>query len=131
VKIDNESFDWSIWADVLDPVEGTQVLARYNDQFYKGKTAAITRLFGKGTVSYIGADSYDGRLEKKILQKVYANAGIQLANLPDDLIVEWREGFWVALNYSSTTVEAPVPANATILIGKKSLEPAEVVVWKE
>ncbi len=35
------------------------------------------------------------------------------------------------MNYSSTEVEAPIPSNGKILVGKKLLKPAEVAVWQE
>jgi len=130
VRAGDAVFEWHIWADVLAPTAGTQVLAIYNDQFYKNKAAAITRKLGKGTVSYIGADSRKGQFEKEMLRQVYANAGISIADLPPDLLVEWRDGFWIAMNYASTTQTAPIPKNAEIIIGKRELLPAEVVVWR-
>jgi beta-galactosidase len=48
------------------------------------------------------------------------------------LVKEWRDGFWIAMNYSSTeTYEAPVPENAKILVGSRRLKPADVVIWTE
>ncbi len=131
IKVDENLFEWNIWGDILQPDEVTQTLAVYNDQFYKGRAAVVTRKLGKGTVTYIGADSYDGKLEKTILKKIYENSGVTIKDLPDDLIVEWNKGFWVAMNYSSTEVEAPIPSNGKILVGKKLLKPAEVAVWQE
>lgn len=131
VKIDENLFEWNIWGDILQPDEGTQTLAVYNDQFYKDKPAVVTRKLGKGTVTYIGADSYDGKLEKIILKKIYENANIKTQDLPPDLLVDWNKGFWIAMNYSSIEVEAPIPSNGKILVGKKLLKPAEVAVWQE
>jgi beta-galactosidase len=51
IKAGNESYSWNIWADILSPYTGTEVLAVYADQFYSGKAAAVTRRIGKGTVT--------------------------------------------------------------------------------
>ena len=45
--------------------KGTEVVAGY-DQFYAGKAAVVKRKLGKGTVTYIGVDTDDLRLEKDI-----------------------------------------------------------------
>ena len=80
---------------------GTTVLATYSDQFYAGKPAAVTRKLGKGSVTYIGVDSETGELEMALLRKVYA--GASPASLHPDFLVDWRDGFWVATNFTSTS----------------------------
>ncbi|WP_207422876.1 beta-galactosidase [Desertivirga brevis] len=124
------SFDWNNWGDILDPASGS-VWAKYEDQFYNGKAAVLNRKAGKGTVTYIGTDTDDGRLEREILRKVYQQAGVSTLNLPEGVIVEYRDGFWYGLNYSSKVQQIPVPASAKIIIGQKALKPADVVVWQE
>jgi beta-galactosidase len=47
------------------------------------------------------------------------------------VVLEYRNGFGIAINYNSIDCLAPVPANAKILVGDKNLKPAGVVVWKE
>jgi beta-galactosidase len=131
INFNNKLYDWNIWGDILQPDKGTEVLAVYADQFYKGRSAAVTRKLGKGTVSYIGADSEDGKFEKDVLKQIYKNSGVTVADLPDNIIVDYSKGFWIALNYSSDEIEAPVPEGAKIIIGSKTLKPAEVVVWTE
>jgi beta-galactosidase len=86
---------------------------------------------GKGTVTFIGPDTDDAKLEKDVLLKVYQQAGIQIDELPEGMVLEWRDGFWVCLNYSSEKRTAPVPGSAKILIGEKELLPAGVTVWME
>ena len=44
---------------------------------------------------------------------------------------EWRDGFYIALNYTSDIQEIVIPDEAEVLIGSARLEPAGVVVWKE
>ncbi|MGI4863029.1 MAG: beta-galactosidase [Janthinobacterium lividum] len=122
---------WNNWADVLEPQPGTEVWATYTSQFYAGKAAVVSRQLGKGTVTYVGPDTDDGALEKAVIQKVYQRAGIALADLPDGVILDWRDGFWVGLNYSSQPYTVPVPAQGKVVIGSPVLQPAGVVVWKE
>jgi beta-galactosidase len=130
ITFNGNTYRWNNWADVITP-DGGEVWATYNDQFYKGKAAVITQRTGKGTITYIGADTDDGKLEKAVLQKVYEHAGIALQPLPDGVALEWRDGFWIGMNYNSTEQTVPVPSNATIITGAANLPPAGVVVWKE
>jgi beta-galactosidase len=130
VSMDGKLFNWNNWGDVLQGAAPDTKMALYNDQFYKGETAVVNRKLGKGTVTYIGPDTDDGKLEKEVMKKVYRNAGIPIMDLPEGVTVEWRDGFWVGLNYSSASQVLPVPAGSQVLIGTKTLPPAGVVVWK-
>ena len=130
VKAGDKTYPWNTWADVLSPKEGTEVLATYDDQFYKGKACAITRKYGKGSVTYIGVESKDGTLERDLVRTVYANAGVVIENLPKGVLIEWRDGFYVGVNYTDDSVILPIPASAKILIGENPLAPAQAVVWK-
>jgi len=126
-----QRYEWNNWADVLEPLPGTEVWATYTNQYYAGKAAVVSRRLGKGTVTYVGPDTDSGALEKAVLRKVYQQAGIALADLPDGVILDWRDGFWVGLNYSDKPYTVPVSAQGKVLIGSPTMKPAEVVVWKE
>jgi len=123
-------YKWNNWADIITPASDSEVWATYNDQFYKGKASATHRKIGKGSVTFIGADSDDGKFEKAMLEKVYSNAGIDVDNLPEGVVIQWKYGFWIAMNYSSDVQEINIPKEANIIIGQKSLRPAEVIIWK-
>jgi beta-galactosidase len=125
------SFEWAVWAEALKPRPGTRVLARHRDQFYAGEAAAVTRTLGKGTVTYVGVETVSGDLETEIVRKVLGDAGAALEDYPDQLIVDWRDGFWVASNFSSQSQKAPVPAGVTPLVGPRELPPAGVAIWTE
>ena len=45
-------------------------------------------------------------------------------------MVNWRDGFWIAVNYSSEKVFINIPDKAQIIYGSKELDPAGVAVWK-
>lgn len=130
VKMNGKEYAWNNWGDVLSPNAGTTSLAEYTNQFYAGKSAVISRKFGKGTVTYIGIDSEDGVFEKEVLKSVYTTAGIDTEDYPKGIYVFCRQGFTVAVNYSSTDYQLTIPANAHLLVGEKILKPAGVAVWK-
>jgi beta-galactosidase len=68
-------------------------------------------------------------LEKEVLRRVFRKAGIGVESYPAGVFVEWRDGFWVGVNYSSTPYNLPIGAEAEILIGDRKLDPADVCVW--
>lgn len=124
-------YNWNNWADLLAPDENTEVLATYDNQFYKGKAAVVKHKLGKGSVTYIGVDTDDSRLEEDLLRDIYNNAGATTESYPPGVYVYWRDGFYVAVNYSSDNYTMNIPASASILIGEKIMKPAGVLVWRE
>ncbi|MEI6754034.1 MAG: beta-galactosidase [Paludibacter sp.] len=130
VAFKEKNYVWNIWGDVLEPFPGTEIWAQYADQFYAGKASVIHRKLGKGTVTYIGTSTVDGKFEKEVLKKTFETAGVSTNEQADGVIVNWRDGFWVAINYSSTKVILNLPKNAKIIFGSRELGIAEVVVWK-
>ena len=130
VSFDGKNYVWNNWGDILEPVKDTETWATYADQFYAGKASVVHRKLGKGTVTYIGTDTEDGKLEKEILKKTYSAAGITTNEQPEGVMVNWRDGFWVAINYSSVKVNINIPANAKIIFGSKELDIAGVAVWQ-
>jgi beta-galactosidase len=109
----------------------TMVLARYADQFYAGKPAAVTRKLGNGTVTYIGVDSLKGDLEAALLRKVYTAAGVTVGSVPPDFVVDWRDGFWVATNFTSSPHAIPAASGVEVLVGARTVVPGGVAVWRE
>jgi beta-galactosidase len=114
----------------LKPLSGTETLAQYSNQYYAGQPAVTYRRFGKGSVTYLGVHTKDGRLEREVLREVYKRAGIATADFPQGVYVDWRDGFSVAVNYSSSPVEIPLPKGSEKLLGSQPLKPAEVLIWK-
>ena len=62
---------------------------------------------------------------------MYERAGIAIETLPEGVVLDWRDGFWVGVNYGDKPYTVAVPANAKILVGRRVLLPAGVLVWKE
>jgi beta-galactosidase len=131
VRMGQVSWSWGSWADILEPGQGTTTLATYTDQFYAGKAAATTRKLGKGSVTYIGPDTLGGEFEKEVYRRVYAAAGVATERFPNQFIVDWRDGFWIATNFTEKPVPIPGSPKARILIGDREVAPAGVTVWME
>jgi beta-galactosidase len=130
IKFNDQEYTWTSWGDLLKPFAGTETWGTYEGDFYAGTPAVISRKSGKGTVTYIGVDSKSGDLEKQVLTKLYKQQGIPIENYPEGIMVEYRDGFGIAVNYSDKVYEMNLPANAEILIGTKALKTADVLVWK-
>lgn len=118
------------WGDWLDPQPGTEVLAHYGDQFYEGTATATYRKLDRGSVSYIGVWSNDGKLEKDILNDLYTKAGASVYKLPAYVFTGWRNGHRVFVNYSSSDYELPLESGQQIVLGEPTLKPGQVTVVK-
>ena len=130
VKMDHQKFSWTSWGDVLKPYPGTETWAVYEGDFYAGKASVTFRKLGRGTVTYVGADSKTGGLEYEVLAKLFNLLHIPVENYAEGIIVEYRDGFGIALNYSDKDYRIEIPAGSEILIGSEPVPPAGVVVWK-
>jgi len=131
VVMKSTHYYWNNWADLLIADKNTEVLATYDNQFYKGTAAVVRHTIGRGSVTYIGVDTDDSKLEKDILREIYTNAGATTEHYPEGVYVYWRDGFYVAVNYSSDNCIINLPATAKILVGEKIVKPAGVLVWNE
>jgi len=130
VSFNGDTYNWNVWGDIIEPYFATETWATYADQFYAGKASVVHHRIGKGSVTYIGTVSVDGKLEKEVLKKVYDAAGITTDEQPEGVMVNWRDGFWVAINYSSVKASIRIPANARIILGSREIPVAGVTVWQ-
>lgn len=130
VVFDGKRYTWTSWGEVLQPDSGTETWATFSGDFYSGKPAVTHFRTGKGSVTYVGADSHGGNLEKDVLRKLFSVSGIAVENYPQGVIVEYRDGFGIAMNYGDTPFEMKIPAGAEIMTGSRLLGQGEVVVWK-
>lgn len=129
VTAHGKEYAWGSWGDILQPDDGTEVLAQYADQFYEGRAAAVEHKLGKGTVTYIGVDTLDGELERALLHRLYQSVGANPADLSPNFQVDWRDGFWVATNFASQPQQIPASQNAHILVGTRTVPPGGAAVW--
>jgi len=121
-----KEYEWGNWGDIIEPSLGTEVLATYADQFYKGSPAATRRRLGKGRVIYIGVDSTTGELEADLVRTIYAST----RTLPLNFMVDWRNGFWVATNFTDIDQTIPAPPDTKILAGSRTIPPGGVAIWQ-
>jgi beta-galactosidase len=126
VSVGGKTYAWGSWGDILEPRAGTETLATYTDQFYKGSAAATLHPLGKGRVIYIGVDTLTGELESDLLWNIYRKP----VRLPRNLMVDWRDGFWVATNFTDTDQTVPAARGTRMLVGGASIPPGGVAVWR-
>ena len=131
LEYQSKSYNWNKWGDLITANRPENELVHYSDQFYAGKAAVVTNKIGKGTVTYIGVDSDDSTLERAVLRQVYERAGASTENYPEGVYVQWRDGLWIAVNYTSKEYTLNLPALAQIISGQKILKSPGVTVWKE
>jgi beta-galactosidase len=132
VDFEGAGHSWHLWGTVIEPRQGTETWARFADQFYAGKSAVLHREASAGSVTYVGVWSDEWALESKLLRKLYRHV---VGDLPFDLrpyvFADYRDGVWVAVNYTDRVASIPVPEEAEILVGTPELDPAGVVVWRK
>lgn len=130
IKMGNQLHSWTSWGEILKPNKGTETWATYEGDFYSGKPAVIWRKSGKGSVTYVGVDTHQGKLENNVLNRVFERAKIKTENYPEGIIVEYRDGFGIAMNYSDKEFEMALPVGSQIMVGNTKIAPAGVLVWK-
>jgi beta-galactosidase len=141
ISFDGKNYNWNLYADIITPdknvsVWGTHVknltasVSGRDEPFYHGTAAITHNKLGKGTVTYVGTITTERELEKTVLQKVMRTANAKPMDLPFYVFVEWRDGCWVAVNYTSEIFKAPITANQKILAGRAELRPGDYCVWK-
>ena len=131
IRAGKAKYFWNIWADILSPFSGTETLAFYADQFYAGKAAAITRKLGKGTVTYIGVATDDGSFERQIVREVFVRANVAVEDLPKGVFIEWRDGFFVAVNYTDNPFYLTLDEKCKIIFGSNPINTAQAIVWQK
>jgi beta-galactosidase len=125
-----QKYPWTSWGEILIPEHDTETWATYSGDFYAGSPAITFRSLGKGTVTYVGVDTQNGKLEKAVLQKLYARLNIPVLDLPAGLHIEYRDGFGIAVNYADKTYTLPLSSEAKYIIGGQEIPTAGVSVWK-
>ena len=131
VRIGQKEYEWFTWGEVFKAYEGTEVWATYQGDFYTGKPAVLHRAYGKGTVTYVGVDTKTGDVEKEVLRKVYKQANVPVLDLPKGILVEYRNGLGIAMNYSDQDYVFPLSSKTQILIGENPMTTANILIWKE
>ena len=82
-------------------------------------------------MTYIGVETIDGVLERELVRQVYERARVPIEDLPAGVYVDWRDGFFVGVNYSASSVRLRLGPKSRVLVGTNPLAPAQVLVWKD
>ncbi|HPR31368.1 MAG TPA: beta-galactosidase [Prolixibacteraceae bacterium] len=131
IDLGGRLYSWHTWADILNVFHDDEMTGQYRNTFYDGAGAVVTRKIGKGSVTYIGAETEKNQMEKDLLRTLLQNRGVPVPEYPEGLFTYWRNGIRIAVNYASTAFSFPLPDNAVILLGEKIIEPAGVLIWKD
>jgi beta-galactosidase len=130
VEMGGKQWRWGAWGDLVKPHAGTEVIARYVDQFYNGTPAVTRAARGKGTVTYCGVFA-EPAFTAALMEKLAADAKLPVTKLPERVQLLTRGSYSVCLNYQDAPFEVPAPAGAKFLVGSRQLGPAGVAVYLE
>jgi beta-galactosidase len=127
---DTTDYDWGVWGDMIRPDAGTQVLARYADQFYAGAPAVTQKKFHSGIVTYCGVYAEVPFIDA-LAARLARQSHLPVAPLPPRVRLMHRGPWRILLNYQDTPFEAPVDVGTKFLVGQRIVEPAGVAVWRK
>lgn len=127
VEMNGQLYPWSSWGDLIKSDKKTDVVASYADQFYNGATCALHHKIGKGHIWYIGVESVGSQFEKDIMESAFLEKSVAVEHYPEGVLVQYRDGFMIAVNYSSVNYE--LDYSGEYIVGDKKLKPADVAVW--
>ncbi len=99
----------AVYNDVLTPLVGTEVLATYNNCYYKNEAAITRHRVGKGEVYHVGA-TFSEDLTKELLQYLQLSEPFsEDLTVPEDVELIRREKnekvWYFLLNYQPTETE--------------------------
>lgn len=130
LAMDGTEYTWHTWGEILKPAADAEIWAVYLDEFYAEAPAVTHRKVGKGSVTYVGVDSHDGALEKQVLSKLYKQLDIPVMDLPYGIVLEYRNGLGIVLNYTDQPYTFSLPEGAKPVIGVPTIPTAGVLVFK-
>ena len=117
------------YCELLQPAEGTEVVAVYGQDFYSGHAAVTHHVFGKGHAYYIGA-RLDDAGNAAVLRAALADAKVHLRDLPQGVEYYCRESenarYHFYINTTQSAVKVQVESGADLLSGKNVLGSMEL-----
>lgn len=107
IAADEDSATGRLWCDIIEP-KGAKVLARYAEDYYKGKAAITVNEYGRGKVYYAGCDM-DGNTLKTFVKYISEGCGITTSELPEGVeLVKRADGCMFLLNHNRTACETEI-----------------------
>lgn len=119
----------SEWMELLIPKEGTEVIAGYDNPFWKDYAAVTCHKYGAGMASYIGC-YFDGGSLERLLAVLLERFGIALPEERFPLIRKTGinddgEQITYFFNYSGEAIRYEIPADSTELISGEAFPAGE------
>ena len=100
---DGERIDTPVFLDILNPSEGTKVLARHNTSYFKGEAALTEHAFGAGCVLHLGAAFSVAAVRKLLAYTGVAEPLCEVIDAPEtvELVLREKDGrqYLFVLNY--------------------------------
>ena len=137
---DGERIPMPVMNEVIAPLEGTKVLARFASSYYAGEAAVTEKRVGAGRVLHV-AGALSAQLARKLLDYLGLLEPLaELADAPEEIELVPRRGengrFLFALNYQPRPVSMTLKAQALSLFtgeresGTITLPAYGVSVWR-
>jgi beta-galactosidase len=137
---DNEEIETPVFNDILEALEGANVLATFKGNYYDGAPALVANKVGKGTAYYYGA-GFSAKTAEVFLRKLgFASPYSNMIDLPKEaeLAVRTKDNqqYLFVLNYMAYDIEIHIKQPMMELLssntvdGKTKLEKYGVMVLK-
>ncbi len=135
-----ETFEMPVYNDILTPMEGAKVLARFTSSYYAGEAALTEHAYGNGRVLHLG-----GAFTMDNTRRILAYLGLlepmqTVVKAPESIELVMRKKDnkqWLfALNYNAFPVEITLQKNLVSMLdghessGAFTLPPYGVEVWQ-
>ncbi len=122
----------SIWRDILK-TESAEIVAEYENEYYKGSPAITMNSYGKGKVWYVGCD-LDEKGMYCLVREINRSAGISVLTPPEGTEIIRRRTdsltYTILLNYTDIEKKLPMTGKS-LLTGDTftgSLKPYEIEI---
>lgn len=136
VKIAYEGGQYTanLWSDLMRCMEGTEVLATYDSEFYAGEPAMTSHAYGQGICYYVATEPDDAWM-KRLIRDMVQKAGIHELGTADagvELMERENEAKqWIfAINHTHEAKHYEIPDGASYALVKGEqagvLQPFEV-----
>lgn len=135
-----EKLDAPVFNDVLTPLEGTKVLARYATSYYAGEAALTENRLGHGKVWHLGTTFTVATVTRMLTELGLARPFVKWVQAPDGVETVMRKkdgkGCLFALNYQAQPQTVTLPRSLVSVFsgethqGEVVLPPFGVEVWQ-
>jgi beta-galactosidase len=115
---DGRPLHYGVWADLLEPGEGTRILASYDDPAYRGAAAYTARPHGDGEARVLGA-LLEPDAMAALLAPWLGDLGLDPTPLPEGVR---RSGAWLLnfMDHEAHAYGAAVPAHGAVRLARSA-----------